>query len=51
MCFLGWSSICPQETVEHYGIPCCELCVNDICLPPSHPEATFSKEVFKSFEE
>ena len=47
----GWSAVSPQETVQHYGIPCSELCVNDVCLPPSHPDAAFSKEVFKSFEE
>ena len=47
----GWSSSNPFETVMHYGIPCCDLSVGDVCLPPSHPEAASSEEIFKSFEE
>ncbi|XP_013412362.1 HMG box-containing protein 1 isoform X2 [Lingula anatina] len=46
----GWSSFHPSMTVEHYGIPCSELEVGDITLPPSHPEATFTVDVFESFK-
>ncbi|KAL4226229.1 hypothetical protein ACF0H5_014213 [Mactra antiquata] len=47
----GWSSYFPCETVVHYGIPCCELSVNDVCLPPTHVEATSSEQIFRSLEE
>ncbi|XP_052781411.1 HMG box-containing protein 1-like isoform X2 [Mya arenaria] len=44
----GWSSCDPCETVVHYGIPCSELCVGDVCLPPTHSDAAFTEEIFKS---
>ncbi|KAL3851772.1 hypothetical protein ACJMK2_015481 [Sinanodonta woodiana] len=30
----GWSSYHPIATNQHFGIPCNELLVNDVCLPP-----------------
>ncbi|XP_050414421.1 HMG box-containing protein 1 isoform X2 [Patella vulgata] len=39
----GWSSCDTTLSSNHYGIPCQTLEVNDLCLPPSHPDATFSK--------
>ncbi|XP_064607362.1 HMG box-containing protein 1-like [Liolophura sinensis] len=36
----GWSSLDPSNTAEHYGIPCRVLTIEDVCLSPSHPEAT-----------
>ncbi|XP_063304163.1 HMG box-containing protein 1 [Pelobates fuscus] len=35
----GWSSFHPSLTVVQHGIPCCEIHVGDICLPPGHPDA------------
>ncbi|KAG8439927.1 hypothetical protein GDO86_005915 [Hymenochirus boettgeri] len=35
----GWSSFYPSLTVVQHGIPCCEIHVGDICLPPGHPDA------------
>ncbi|XP_078409544.1 HMG box-containing protein 1 isoform X1 [Cetorhinus maximus] len=35
----GWSSFYPSLTVVHHGIPCCEMEVGDVCLPPGHPDA------------
>ncbi|KAG7262589.1 hypothetical protein CRUP_036908 [Coryphaenoides rupestris] len=35
----GWSSFYPSLTVVHHGIPCYEMQVGDLCLPPNHPEA------------
>lgn len=48
----GWSSYIPCQTVVRYGIPCSELESGDVCLPPSHPEATSYKEsdVLESFK-
>ncbi|KAK3101318.1 hypothetical protein FSP39_002656 [Pinctada imbricata] len=46
----GWSSCIPDATAAHFGIPCQDLAVGDICLPPSHPDATFSNNVFRSFK-
>ncbi|XP_046345044.2 HMG box-containing protein 1-like [Haliotis rufescens] len=37
----GWSSCAPQKTVTEFGIPCQELAEQDLCLPPTHPDATF----------
>ncbi|XP_041379856.1 HMG box-containing protein 1-like [Gigantopelta aegis] len=39
----GWSSCSPHETVKLYGIPSCRLEEKDVCLPPSHPDACFSR--------
>ncbi|KAL1784012.1 HMG box-containing protein 1 isoform X1 [Sigmodon hispidus] len=35
----GWSSFYPSLTVVQHGIPCCEIHIGDICLPPGHPDA------------
>ncbi|XP_028933806.1 HMG box-containing protein 1 isoform X1 [Ornithorhynchus anatinus] len=35
----GWSSFYPSLTVVRHGIPCCEVHVGDVCLPPGHPDA------------
>ncbi|XP_060634360.2 HMG box-containing protein 1 isoform X2 [Anolis sagrei] len=35
----GWSSFHPSLTVVQHGIPCCEMHIGDICLPPGHPDA------------
>nr|XP_006006054.2 PREDICTED: HMG box-containing protein 1 isoform X2 [Latimeria chalumnae] len=35
----GWSSFYPSLTVVQHGIPCCDIQVGDICLPPGHPDA------------
>uniref|UniRef100_A0A8C5EGP0 HMG-box transcription factor 1 n=1 Tax=Gouania willdenowi TaxID=441366 RepID=A0A8C5EGP0_GOUWI len=34
-----WSSFYPSLTVVHHGIPCYEMQLGDVCLPPTHPEA------------
>ncbi|CAH1785045.1 unnamed protein product [Owenia fusiformis] len=46
----GWSSYYPNITVEHYGIPCCELELNDVCLPPDHSDTIYTPDVFNSFK-
>uniref|UniRef100_A0A8C8ZYR4 HMG box-containing protein 1 n=1 Tax=Prolemur simus TaxID=1328070 RepID=A0A8C8ZYR4_PROSS len=35
----GWSSFYPSLTVVQHGIPCCEIHIGDVCLPPGHPDA------------
>ncbi|KAM9312505.1 HMG box-containing protein 1 [Gastrophryne carolinensis] len=35
----GWSSFYPSLTVVQHGIPCYDMHVGDICLPPGHPDA------------
>ncbi|EMP31282.1 HMG box-containing protein 1 [Chelonia mydas] len=35
----GWSSFYPSLTVVQHGIPCCEMHIGDLCLPPGHPDA------------
>lgn len=35
----GWSSFYPSLTVVHHGIPCYEMQLGDVCLPPNHPDA------------
>ncbi|CAE1299806.1 HBP1 [Acanthosepion pharaonis] len=47
----GWSSYSPAVTVEHYGIPCRKLEEDDICLPPSHHDATFTHDVFETLQQ
>ncbi|XP_033744593.1 HMG box-containing protein 1-like [Pecten maximus] len=37
----GWASLNDTMTAEHYGIPCNQLEIGDLCLPPSHPDAAF----------
>lgn len=35
----GWTSFHPSLTVVHHGIPCHELDVGALCLPPGHRDA------------
>lgn len=35
----GWASFYPSLTVVHHGIPCYEMQLGDVCLPPNHPDA------------
>ncbi|XP_062847541.1 HMG box-containing protein 1 isoform X2 [Trichomycterus rosablanca] len=35
----GWSSFCPSLTVVQHGIPCYDMQVGDLCLPPGHRDA------------
>ncbi|XP_034019633.1 HMG box-containing protein 1-like [Thalassophryne amazonica] len=35
----GWASFYPSLTVMHYGIPCYEMAVGDVSLPPGHRDA------------
>ncbi|XP_075996121.1 HMG box-containing protein 1 isoform X2 [Genypterus blacodes] len=35
----GWASFYPSLTVVHHGIPCYEMQLGDLCLPPNHPNA------------
>ncbi|XP_023265731.1 HMG box-containing protein 1-like [Seriola lalandi dorsalis] len=47
----GWSSFYPSLTVVHYGIPCYEVEVGDVCLPPGHRDAKHTDDslVFDAF--
>ncbi|CAB1345739.1 unnamed protein product [Coregonus sp. 'balchen'] len=47
----GWSSFYPSLTVVQYGIPCYELMVGDVCLPPGHRDAVHTDDslVFDTF--
>ncbi|XP_068442176.1 HMG box-containing protein 1-like isoform X2 [Clinocottus analis] len=47
----GWSSFHPSLTVVRYGIPCYEMEVGDVCLPPGHRDAkhTDNSLVFDTF--
>ncbi|KAM9705747.1 HMG box-containing protein 1-like isoform 1-T2 [Menidia menidia] len=48
----GWSSFYPSLTVVHYGIPCYEMEVGDLCLPPGHRDAKHTDDslVFDTFK-
>ncbi|CAM9447915.1 unnamed protein product [Lampetra planeri] len=51
----GWASFHPSLTVIKYGIPCSDMEVRDVCLPPDHPLAQSSADsgvfdAFKSFD-
>ncbi|XP_026182679.1 HMG box-containing protein 1-like isoform X2 [Mastacembelus armatus] len=51
----GWSSFHPSLTVVHYGIPCYEMEVGDVCLPPGHRDAKHTDDslvfdVFRSYD-
>ncbi|XP_042191088.1 HMG box-containing protein 1 isoform X1 [Callorhinchus milii] len=35
----GWCSFYPSLTAVQHGIPCCEMELGDVCLPPGHPDA------------
>ncbi|XP_010894782.2 HMG box-containing protein 1 [Esox lucius] len=47
----GWSSFYPSLTVVQYGIPCYEVTVGDVCLPPGHRDAAHTDDsvVFDTF--
>ncbi|XP_031721431.1 HMG box-containing protein 1-like isoform X1 [Anarrhichthys ocellatus] len=47
----GWSSFHPSLTVVRYGIPCYEMEVGDVCLPPGHRDAKHTDDslVFDTF--
>lgn len=49
---LGWTSFHPSLTVVRYGIPCYEMEVGDVCLPPGHRDAkhTDDSQVFDTFK-
>lgn len=48
----GWSSFYPSLTVVRHGIPCYEMEVGGVCLPPGHRDAkhTDSSLVFDTFK-
>jgi len=49
----GWCSAHPRLSLEKYGIPCQDLGLGDVCLPPNHPEAVRTPDLcdrFKKFE-
>ncbi|XP_045928001.1 HMG box-containing protein 1-like isoform X2 [Micropterus dolomieu] len=47
----GWSSFYPSLTVVHHGIPCYEMEVGGVCLPPGHRDAKHTDDslVFDTF--
>lgn len=47
----GWSSFYPGLTVVHHGIPCYDLEVGALCLPPGHRDAKHADDslVFDTF--
>lgn len=50
----GWSSFHPSLTVVHHGIPCYEMEVGDVCLPPGHRDTKHTDnslvlDTFRSF--
>ncbi|XP_068611613.1 HMG box-containing protein 1-like [Brachionichthys hirsutus] len=47
----GWSSFHPSLTVVHHGIPCYEMELGGVCLPPGHRDAKHTDEspVFDTF--
>merc|ERR1719273_856845 len=49
----GWCSAHPRLSLEKYGIPCQDISLADVCLPPNHPEAVRTPDLcdrFKKFE-
>ncbi|XP_029681182.1 HMG box-containing protein 1-like isoform X2 [Takifugu rubripes] len=51
----GWSSFYPGLTVVHHGIPCYDLEVGALCLPPGHRDAKHADnslvfDTFRSFD-
>lgn len=51
----GWSSFYPSLTVVQFGIPCYEMEVGDVCLPPGHRDAKHTDDslvldTFRSFD-
>ena len=47
--FPGWCSAHPRLTIDKYGIPCQDLSVGDVCLPPNHPEAVRTPDLCDRF--
>ncbi|KAM3588077.1 uncharacterized protein V6R79_020732 [Siganus canaliculatus] len=47
----GWSSFYPSLTVVRHGIPCYEMEVGGVCLPPGHRDAKHTDDslVFDTF--
>ncbi|KAG5830807.1 hypothetical protein ANANG_G00314500 [Anguilla anguilla] len=47
----GWSSFHPSLTVVQHGIPCYELQLGDLCLPPGHRDSISCDHsvVFRTF--
>lgn len=47
----GWSSFYPSLTVVHHGIPCYDMEVGAVCLPPGHRDAKHADNslVFDTF--
>lgn len=47
----GWSSFYPSLTVVRHGIPCYEMEVGAMCLPPGHRDAKHADDslVFDTF--
>lgn len=47
----GWSSFYPSLTVVHHGIPCYDMEVGAVCLPPGHRDARHADDslVFDTF--
>eukprot|EP00095_Tigriopus_kingsejongensis_P007270 maker-scaffold144_size312663-snap-gene-1.14 protein:Tk07270 transcript:maker-scaffold144_size312663-snap-gene-1.14-mRNA-1 annotation:"PREDICTED: uncharacterized protein LOC100375095" len=45
----GWCSAHPRMTIEKYGIPCQEISVGDVCLPPNHQEAVRTPDLCERF--
>lgn len=50
-CLSGWSSFYPSLTVVRHGIPCYEMEVGGVCLPPGHRDAKHTDDsvVFDTF--
>ncbi|XP_059392002.1 HMG box-containing protein 1 isoform X1 [Carassius carassius] len=51
----GWSSFYPSLTVVQHGIPCYDMEVGDLCLPPGHRDAincddSVVFDTFKSYD-
>lgn len=51
----GWASFYPSLTVVHYGIPCYDMQMGDLCLPPGHRDAAHTDDslvldAFRSYD-
>lgn len=46
----GWCSLAQEQTEQVYALTYCEtLGVDDVCLPPNHPDAACTLEMLDSF--
>lgn len=45
---IGWCSCFPSLTERQYKLQCSTIEVNDVCLPPQHPDASFTRKAVKS---